>query len=606
MDEQKSKELAKEIKELHKRLVNEDYPAALTAEFLNKCAVFADMIKEFPEDSEKIKMLALDAKCEFDKAKKRREAQVYEQRFKIYGEAHDYGIIVDNIQHGVFARGWMFLHTPFTAEADIFLSQFAYSENNAVLREFDCRYLLETSEQEARRAYGVFANSYLVSGKKHILHVREVNVLKDAPEKLKILAEMLNEFSGTYKGRIDTIVTNTDPLFDAAEVFKDLADWKRAYKVNFAGQVLSMPSFSFVKEKLQLLKRRICACDITEDDEKDIKKFCYCIGYSGLFAALSGNFSDWNSAVGFLKAECKAKENTFKDFAKGLVNINGLIDRWEWNFRPPSGKVRVTEDDSPESFGISYEYDGESYRYSRDKVISIMNDDALNYFARIGKTVVYCFTFASFDDESYFSASPEEKSKRWRLAASALSSLLRVQEPELHFDLKEGDPYGLNVNGGEIIRLRKRFITDSKEQFEKRYVYTPLCETGNCSSCKRKAQCALGNDIDTLLHEFFHSVQHKAMAEDGIRLFYEKMLGIERHRVAMWRENHANDRYVTMNVNPILKYISEDRLSGEEVKDLLYYQYYNQVFEADARIFAAEVMRSYYSECTEIKADDIS
>ncbi len=148
-------------------------------------------------------------------------------------------------------------------------------------------------------------------------------------------------------------------------------------------------------------------------------------------------------------------------------------------------------------------------------------------------------------------------SARWTLGYAALTQLMRVPCGNLSIDIGEKDTMmGQCCDGGQTVRFNKKFIKDTS------------CAADGC---------------DTMLHELFHALQAEALkafrkvenrkgvnceAELDLIDYYRQNFGVTEFRIREAWEDNQTRGYVQNTTD--------------------YNAYHIQVYEADARVFAAE------------------
>ena len=191
----------------------------------------------------------------------------------------------------------------------------------------------------------------------------------------------------------------------------------------------------------------------------------------------------------------------------------------------------------------------------REKIEKILNADGVSVLMKCPWALAYALD--NGDSLNLWNLEKESLKfrlqERWELAYDALSQLMQIPRGELRFDISNSaNADGLCCDGGKTVRLKKKFIESNDPE---------LIEQG------KKA----------LLHELYHALQHTAVQAltvgDSDKLgYYLTHFGINSH-IEEWRENFSRYRQ------------PQDEQGFAE--------YYDQVVEAEARIFATDRLREF-------------
>lgn len=314
---------------------------------------------------------------------------------------------------------------------------------------------------------------------------------------------------------------------------------------------LPLPSFKTVKE--HIFRRYPGA---PAGAEGILKRTGYLLGYEGLCELLAPDDPDWPVRLGAIS---ERKKQDFEKFARSVsFNLERVLDK-EWDYRieeaPP---IEIGGDDpvwNPVFHVPATLYDSvDGLDEIRRNVVKIVERKDMPIRVRCGWVVSYALTNGDIlnvlnVDEAQLEAVLKG---RWSIAYAALTQLMRIPYGELLFDIGEGSGLlGLCCDGGKTIRMNGKYIRTQDRK-------------------------VLGDGCNTMLHELFHALQHTGMAarerQDTDMLGYQLThFRVSGHRIREWAEN--NKRYRSQDKN--------------------FDDYYDQIMEADARIFASEILSEF-------------
>lgn len=365
---------------------------------------------------------------------------------------------------------------------------------------------------------------------------------------------------------------------------------------------MALPSYAFVKAHI-FTQFRLAQDD--KDSAAFIKKHGYTLGFEGLsHIVCNATAENWREELTRIKQN---RAEQFKAFIErlGAVSLNNVLNEdWEYTYSSSGRPLRGSPftDDAlkrfrNETFALpptEFDYDGvvdvESIRKSVQTILDMkedVNHEEVGVKQKCGLVLDYAVTngdsftsIVNLSEEEF----DHEMSIRWNIGYAALIRLMRIDSGKLVFDIGEGEGLlGQCVDGGKIIRMRD-YYASSKSMEEM------LSERGRGS-----AKNVIYSGCETLLHEAFHALQHRANTaylylcaaadarnsgntfdeervkkESELLDYYWYHFGVTRARIKEWGENFT--RYHSS---------SEDE-----------YVYRDQTVEADARIFASEVLES--------------
>ena len=348
-----------------------------------------------------------------------------------------------------------------------------------------------------------------------------------------------------------------------AEYPKERASNLYLYNVT-SGYVTLVP-----KEKtVSLLCHRF---NIAEDDEKLLKTIGNCgifLGWKGLSDVIA-NARDTSELEKQLERAKKDKKEILDNFLAISNRSLSLFSLFDWNYKISKTEPIKIPPLNPEDPVLNPHYTLKGRHY--DEIMP--NEEIAALLERLINVpsvplMAKCAWAANFamsggDNLNIENIQAEEERDvlidRWELAFHAVARLLLLETPSLLFDIPENDTLnGECCNGGATVRMNKKFLNKKN----------------------------VSDGIGTLLHELYHAVQAKSKTalnavteadrikakipeeENNILNYYYHHLGVSRYHIQQWAENDTRYR------SPDPKF--ED--------------YYDQVVEADARIFSADAI----------------
>lgn len=313
-----------------------------------------------------------------------------------------------------------------------------------------------------------------------------------------------------------------------------------------------------IKGKFSEIKKIICPMPTYEelcfqlekiinisDEYTFIKTYCYCLGYVALNKIMMSGKTDIDDIKIQIKKVYNKNAKAFKIFAETLLYLPDLVEsKWGYSTDRPIIKVDLNRKTTKNE----YDYDVVP-EFCLEKLKLILENDEISEFARCGLAVTYAITVFE-DDNLFYELSKEEKQDRIKLACNILAQILKVTQPEVEFVSKSKVTfYGLNIGGGTKMQFSDAIFKD------------------------------VNTIIDTILHEFYHSVQHQASKDIQ---FYWDNFSITPKRIEVWKEN--NNFYIAPEGTAIKHILNQ----SVDYTSECYKLYANQIMEGDARIFAAD------------------
>lgn len=366
-------------------------------------------------------------------------------------------------------------------------------------------------------------------------------------------------------------VLSTDVHYSIEKIYRDWV--KKTYPdakgVSVYAETLNflrvrLPEFGFVKGQIRYAFK---IEEFDEETEKEIKKSYYLLGYEGLSKIIDlESTADWKAEAARIVSENQAE---FEEFFKNVAEDIGDYVPDDWQFRRGKQKKWQTRDDldaavlNPSFKMQRNEYDTiDNLKEIQDRLDKILNYEGVSVRQKCGWACSYALYNGDVFNNLVGLAEENPKlaerivTERYELAYDALAALMRVPRGKLIFDLpKKGATGGLCCDGGKTIRLNVRYI-DTKHPDD------------------------VLEGRKTILHELFHALQHESMRatdqNDKEKLdYYWAHFDISASRIQQWRDN--NSRY-------------RSPLEGAKDED-----YRDQIFEADARVFADDRLAEFSS-----------
>lgn len=441
----------------------------------------------------------------------------------------------------------LLLYAPFTSELSYGARCYA-KEKGMDLRVIDCAKLATT--------YALTATQLLAGLYKHASTAQNELIVYENVEGMKVSENVEQAFCYYLKrirqeGRgVFQIVLSSDVSYALERVYQSTmtkmfpdTDVVNSYLKVLDCYFLPLPSFAFVKERLA----EKFGFTATEETDKFIKKHGLYLGFEGLCDILDrGTADSWQKLVENYKTD---SEETLKKFVEGFGG-ECTYDFLDWEFKL-KGKDKPKIDINDPLYHPKYKLPRDIYdevigrEDIREKLEKIMNMDGVPMRVKCAWVVEYAMdggdslNIMNLDSNQI----KEVLADRWDIAYRALVQLMRIPNGELKIDLSGNDSLGVCYNGGTLIRLHVQYLKLDLETIARGY--------------------------ETLLHEAFHALQHSARNarrnNDAEAMgYYFVHFGV-REETLEWEKNSS-------------RYHGGDGTPFED--------YYDQVVEADARIFA--------------------
>lgn len=487
-------------------------------------------------------------------------------------------------------------------EEELLYLMTCYAKNeSASIRYVDCEKL---SKKFFSKASAILAEIYrqakLASNEIIVFH--NVHCMQGCPSVEESVCYYVKEMRPLKNVRV--FLACTKPSYGVEKVYKNwienLPSMKKEIVSVFSGTLdffyLPLPSFETV---LSYVKNTFQIAELDKETEKQIKKSYYTLGYKDLSELLEkGTLENWQAlATELIKRKQEAFDEFEKEFGEGIFEC--LSEDWDYKAKKKKVFDRPVEDAewlNPRFVMPRNQYDTiDELDTILERLNKILNHKGYTIKQKCGWVINYALHNGdTFNNLVGLRDLPQEVSRkilqdRFGLAYDALAQLMMIERGELCFDIpdSEGQPYGLCCDGGKTVRMRKSMISAEKQEM-------------------------IMEGIGTLLHELFHALQHKAetvykevsrgmngeaqgnntlqniydvaldKAYDGttklegerLLQYYWSHFDITPYRIAEWTVN--NKRY-------------------KESKKHGYENYYDQIVEADARIFSSERLAEYNS-----------
>lgn len=360
------------------------------------------------------------------------------------------------------------------------------------------------------------------------------------------------------------LLLSSDPEYAFEKVYKkwvesfypdeDMLDKLYYGSLNFV--FIALPNYAFTRA--QVYRALNLSTEETESEKWDklLKKEGILLGYEGLRTLLKTSSKEtWQKDLQALTA---GRRERLEFFYKSVGENFACIADEDWGYKLPKKKKAEKAEvfEQPLFVMPRTVYDGiVGIEEIRENIEKILNKEGVSVLMKCPWALAYALdngdtlNLLNLDKEGIKNRMRE----RWELAYDALSLLMKIPRGELVFDLNNsGDTDGLCCDGGRTLRFKKLFLESND---------STVLERG------KKA----------FLHEAYHALQHTAVnaLKSGDRetlAYYLVHFGINSH-AEEWRENFSRYR----------------EPKGEEG----YEEYYDQVVEAEARIFANDRLREF-------------
>lgn len=451
----------------------------------------------------------------------------------------------------------LLVYNPFASEL-VYLAQCYAEKNGFSLRVVDCGKLAETYRPVATKLLNELCGR-IKEGEGEAVAYCNLSALQKDEGLEEAFCYYLKKMRMGGKGACQLLLSD-DLEYPFELVYKkrisefypeeDLLDSLCYGSLSFV--FANLPKFEFVKARI---REKFALDEWGDGEESFLKKEGVLLGYEGINALLNADSAtDWKTLVKTLTAR---KREAFERFIEGTGENVSCIVEPDWGYKREKRKEKFAPDSSvldPVFRMPRTAYDGiAGIEEIRERIEKILNAEGVSVLMKCGWAVAY-----ALDGGDTFNLLNVEKERlqtvlaqRWELAYDALAQLMRLPKGELSFDLEEENRTdGQCCDGGRTLRLNRKFLL------------TTDAET-------------LGKGQETLLHETYHALQHTAIAalNGGNRellSYYLVHFHIHNH-VAAWRDNFSRYR---------------PSASG-------FGEYYDQVVEAEARIFAADRLAEF-------------
>lgn len=357
---------------------------------------------------------------------------------------------------------------------------------------------------------------------------------------------------------------SSDPEYAFERVYKtqvenfypdgDMLDKLYYGSLNFV--FLALPSYEFTRAQIMRAFGLSAEDEGAEKREKFLKKEGILLGYEGLRALLqSAKKENWQEVLQTLTV---GKRERLENFYKCVGENFACVANEDWGYKLSKKKKASPNGVEKQPLFVMPKtvYDGiVGIDEIRENIEKILNKEGVSLQMKCPWALAYALdngdtlNLLNLEKESIKTRMKE----RWELAYDALSQLMKIPRGELVFDLSNSaEAEGLCCDGGRTIRLKKLFLESNDPT---------VLERG------KKA----------FLHEAYHALQHTAVnalknGDTEILDYYLVHFGVNSH-VEEWRENFSRYR------DP----------KGEEG----FGDYYDQVVEAEARIFANDRLKEF-------------
>lgn len=441
------------------------------------------------------------------------------------------------------------LYGPF--EDELLYQTQCYAKAKGVdVRLVDCQRLVEMDDtDEILRALSDYAQTV----EKEIFVYSNLSALKHTQE--ENFCYYLKKMRQTAPNLTQILLSN-DPEYPFERVYKrcvdNFSDGDMIEKLSYGNLdfvFLPLPNYEFTRAQVER------AFGQDKDGEKRLKKDGILLGYAGLKELLkTSSKENWKENLSVLT---KNKREKLEEFYNATGENFSFVADGGWGFKISKKKKTELQGYPQPTFMMpKTDYDGiANIDEIRTNIEKILNYDGVSVQMKCPWALTYALDGG--DTLNLFNLEKEsvkkELKQRWELGYDALSALMKIPRGELRFDLNNtGDTDGVCVDGGRTIRLKKLFLENNDPT---------VLERG------KKA----------FLHETYHALQHSAVValQKGDReiLDYYLVHFAINSQAEEWRENFS--RY---------------REAGGEGN---FADYYDQVVEAEARIFANDRLREF-------------
>lgn len=451
------------------------------------------------------------------------------------------------------------LISPFLSEATAILSTYA-KQNSSALRIVDCERIRREFADNADALLKSVNNAIGAPIANEIIAFTNIEALADRTNIFKSICRFIRLVRLNRTG-IRQYIVLTDPSFKFNDIYKECVQDLGEHETSDGLSDFSldvMPVLYLTLPPFEQLKAYICRqFDVAADNESVIRylrKDCFLLGYEGLSALIAQGTRDTWENVAY--ALINGKRDVFDAFAKKIgFNLERVLDReYEYRQNDIEGMDFDAQTWEPKFFVPATEYDSvEGIEQLRDGVLKILNRKDVSIRYRCSWVVHHAmvgdenmFNIINLDDENLETI----LKARWNIAYSALCQLMRIPRGELVFDIPSGEKFvGLCCDGGKTIRLLKQYM-------------------------KSRDDRVIADGICTLLHECYHALQHagvSALSDNNKDLlsYYMAHFHVSPSRIKEWATNFSRYRDDPFDI------------------------YYDQVVEAEARIFSAEVVHEF-------------
>ena len=459
----------------------------------------------------------------------------------------------------------LLLYSPFEDELTHLIKCYA-SKKNKILRVVDLKSLIENSSLKASHILAKLFDHAECTDNEIIALVnieafaeKESNAtaLWEYIYKLRVYAK--DNAKSTERKLTELFLLSTDLSYGIEAKYNNYI--KKEYTHT---SVLENYLYNIITDYIPLVSKEKTLCDLKQrfgiQDDTDkvieaIEKKGIFLGWKGLSDALSDTVTA-NELNGILEKAKKEKKDILDAFIK--ISNRGLarFDLLDWDYHLKNKKtddVTLPDPDEAALFpkftlkGRIYD-DLMSNNEISERLERLMNERSVPLMPKCAWAADFALKGGDQLNLENIPAEKEEEflTTRWDLAFHAVARLLLVDTPKVVFDIPANSSTGGECcDGGATIRMNKKYL--SKKNVDQ--------------------------GINTLLHEFFHSVQHKseralATGDQSILTYYYYHLNISVYHIRQWKENFS-------------RYRSPE--NGIE-------NYFDQVVEAEARIFADDAI----------------
>ncbi len=458
----------------------------------------------------------------------------------------------------------LLIYSPFAEELD-YLAECYASKSGLPIRTVDMEYLITRFPNDTTNL--IYTLAERAASAKELIIYKNIEAMADSKSVLETFFYYLRKIRQTGEG-VEQLILSTDTTFGIESKYREYMNEKFKTAGAIETYLKSIP-FDFLtpppaEKAVATLRGKFEIIDGSPNYDALMKSGIF-LGWRGLDAAMREDSSvdALLLRIDGLADARRAKLDAFIDSFKGAYSYN--LAGWKYIHRTKKKKTddRVNPDDpifhpkyTMRAGGLYDALIGNDEIYA--KMEKLMNYEGIPLTVKCAWAVD--FALRGGDQLNIINIPPEDASKilteRWNIAYRALVALLRLDMGTLLIDITDKDKCdGLCCNGGATIRLHKHYL-------DQKYISENL-----------------NGGIETLLHEMFHALQHRSILaarqnEKEQLGYYLVHFGI-RGRIKEWETNHNRYR----------SYLDEATFAD----------YYDQVFEADARIFASDCLGEYGS-----------